>query len=218
MEMYAEPEGTAADVTEEAIAHEEGTSSPEQVLEEFVRPFYSSRDTLHGLPHLRRIAKKARYLARQHTGSVDALVLLHSAYLHGLIFQEELRIRRFLQSRQLDLTRIEHIMRAACEAHMEPPDGAAGEGDRMAVDDSLPMTLEGIIVHDAQLLEGGRTFLIASSLMLGAAQGATLEEVLATVEEQMLGCIRCYLPEAQRLYAEKTAFARAFLDDLIPQL
>lgn len=184
--------------------------SLEAILEEFVRPFYSPRDTLHGLPHLRRVLKKARYLAGRHAAEADMTVLTYAAYLHGLIYQEETRIQRFLQSHPLAPEQIERILQAAREAHGEAFPPAQGH---------LPaQTLEGMLLHDARLLEGGRTFLIASALMLGAARGATLEEILTTVEEQTLGRFRCYLPEAQRLYADKEAFARAFLDDLAPQL
>src|SRR5579863_9310016 len=79
----------------------------ERTLEEFVYPFYSPRDTLHGLPHLRRVLKKAHYLARHHASQIDMAVLVHAAYLHGLIFQEETRIQRFLQGRPLTPEQIE---------------------------------------------------------------------------------------------------------------
>lgn len=218
MEWYAEPEH--ADVAEEEVAHDAPSDAPslEHVLEDFVRPFYAERDTLLGLPHIRRVVKKARYLARYHTDALDPIVLLHAAYLHGLIFQEELRIRRFLQTHELPPEQIERVVRAAREAHMEAPGEVAGDDDRVAAGAAQSLSLEGKILHDARLLEGGRTFLIGSALMLGALRGATLEEILATVEERMLGRFQCYLPEAQRLYAEKEAFARAFLDDLAPQL
>ncbi len=184
--------------------------SLEAILEEFVRPFYSPRDTLHGLPHLRRLLKKARYLAQRQPAAADMAVLAYAAYLYGLIYQEETRIQRFLQGRLLTPPQIERILQAARETH--------GEAFPAAQGDSQALTLEGMILHDARLLEGGRTYLIASALMLGAARGATIEEIVATIEEQTIGRVRCYLPEAQRLYADKEAFARAFLDDLTPQL
>lgn len=219
MEPYAEPEDAATDATDAVVEEIAGEApSLEQILEDFVRPFYAERDTLHGLPHIRRVVKKARYLARHHVDGLEPVVLLHAAYLHGLIFQEELRIRRFLQARELPPELTERVVRAAREAHTQATDVVAGDGDVMTSSESRSLSVEGAILHDARLLEGGRTFLIASALVRGATRGATLEEIVATIEDQMLGRFRCYLPAAQRLYAEKEAFARAFLDDLGPQL
>ncbi len=171
-------------------------------IEGFVAPFYAAKDTMHGLAHIRRVLKKARYLARDDTDQFDTLALTYAAYLHALIDQEEPRIRRFLESQGLDAERVERIVRAAWESQKE----------------ERPQTPAGIILHDAHLLEGGRTFLVVKSLVTGTARGQSLEETLTYMEERVLGRFTCYLPEAQRLYAEKEAYARAFLDDLKAQL
>jgi uncharacterized protein len=176
----------------------EPTAEQIEIIERFVTPFYAAKDTMHGLAHITRVLKKARYLARGYADQGDALVLAYSAYLHGLIYQEEARIRRFLESQGLAEQRVERIVRAAWESQKE----------------EQPATLEGVILHDAHLIEGGRTFIVVKSLVTGTARGQTLEETLAYIEELVLGRFTCYLPEARRLYAEKETYARAFLDDL----
>ncbi len=169
-----------------------------EAIETFVRPLYAHKDTLHGLPHIRRVVAEAHALARPYP-EADALVLLYGAYLHGIVWHtDEARLVAFLQVQGLPAATVRRVLAAAW----------ASQKDR------TPDTLEGRILHDAHLLEGGRTFIIVKSLVVGAERGQPLEASLAYIEEQVLGRYRCFLPEAQPRYAAKEAFARAFLADL----
>ena len=53
--------------------------------------------------------------------------------------------------------------------------------------ESHPQTREGAYLHDAHLIEGGRTFGIAKCLVTGALRGQTLEETLDFIESNLLG-------------------------------
>ncbi len=77
-----------------------------------------------------------------------------------------------------------------------------------------PKTIEGKILHDAHLIEGGKTFMIVKSLITGALRGQTLQETIEYIEKNLLGKFRCYLPEAQKLYKEKEKFTQEFLKEL----
>ncbi len=167
-------------------------------IEAFVHPFYEQRDTMHGMAHVRRVLKEAQALSRSHPGT-DATIIAYGAYLHGIIWNtEEERIATFLRSHDLPEDMIQRILRVAWESLKE----------------KTPHTLEGKILHDAHLIEGGRTFIIVKSLVVGAVRGQTIEDTVEYMEGNVLGKYRCYLPEAQMIYAEKEAFARAFLEDL----
>jgi uncharacterized protein len=56
--------------------------------------------------------------------------------------------------------------------------------------------------------------MITKSLVTGTARGQSLEETLQYLEEKILGKFECYLPESQRLYAEKEEYTKLFLKDL----
>ena len=76
-------------------------------------------------------------------------------------------------------------------------------------------TVEGKLLHDAHLLEGGKTFWLVKSLVVGAVRGMSFEETVAYMETHHVpGRFRCYLPEAQTRYAEKEAFTHEALADL----
>lgn len=80
--------------------------------------------------------------------------------------------------------------------------------------ESKPETVEGTILHDAHLIEGGKTFLITKSLVTGGARGQTLNETISYIEQNILGEFKCYLPEAQKIYEDKEEFAKGFITDL----
>ena len=72
-------------------------------------------------------------------------------------------------------------------------------------------TLEGRILHDAHMIEGGRTYLIVKSLITGSVRGQTLEQTIDYIEKNILDNGVCYLQEAQEIYDEQQAFAKDFI-------
>jgi uncharacterized protein len=167
-------------------------------IEAFVEPLYAGKDIMHDLSHVRRVLRAARDLMAHYVGQVDEELILCGAYFHGIIRQHEPRVVEFLTLAGLGTDRIRRIVQAA----------------RESLKDKEADSLEGKILHDAHLTEGGRTFMILKSLMTGAARGQTLEQTIDYVERNILGRFVCYLPEAQQKYEEQSRFAREVLSDL----
>jgi uncharacterized protein len=165
-------------------------------LENFVKPFYNQKDIMHNLSHIRRILKIAKTLSKKY--KIDKEVLIYGAYFHGIIYSKEEEIKKFLKTKEIPNEKIDKIVIAAWESQK----------------DSKPKTIEGKILHDAHLIEGGKTFLIVKSLITGTIRGQTLEETISYIEENLIGKFKCYLPEAQKIYKEKERFTKEFLKDL----
>jgi uncharacterized protein len=162
----------------------------------FVTPLYAAKDEMHGLGHVRRLARDAATLAEG--DDVDKDVLLFGAYLHGIISTHERAIRAFLESLGLDQDYVARILQVAWESGKE----------------ATPKTKEGIYLHDAHLIEGGPPFGIAKCLITGAQRGQSLEETLNYIEQNLLGRFRCITPQAQALYDERERFTREFVAEL----
>jgi uncharacterized protein len=79
---------------------------------------------------------------------------------------------------------------------------------------SIPETLEGKILHDAHLLEGGLTFHVVKSLITGVSRGNSISQIIDYFNSNVNGKYRCYLPENKSPYKKKEAFAREFFRDL----
>lgn len=165
-------------------------------VEAFVSPDYASCDIMHNLDHIHRLLKLAREIARNYNHDAELLEL--GAYFHGTIALREADIRQFLADRQVQPAAVDRVIQIAWESQKE----------------SQAETIEGKILHDAHLLEGGKTFMITKSLVTGTARGQSLEETLQYLEQRILGKFQCCLPESKALYAEKEAYTRQFLQDL----
>ncbi|PRZ12345.1 uncharacterized protein CLV36_1148 [Laceyella sediminis] len=175
-----------------------------QRLEDFCWPFYEEKDMMHNLDHIHRVLKMACQIAKPYQDQIDQEVLIAGAYFHGIINKEENRnqILNFLESQGVNKEKMQAILQAA-------------EGSQK---DFIPETLEGKILHDAHLLEGGKTFLIVKSLITGSLRGQSLEETIRIVEEKLLDRFICALPENKALYKEKEKFARELIQELKPYL
>jgi uncharacterized protein len=165
-------------------------------VEAFVHPDYVDRDIMHNLAHIDRLRKLAKEIARSYEHDSDLLEL--GAYFHGNISFKEAKIRQFLKDKQLQQHEIDKVIQVTWESQKE----------------NYAETIEGKILHDAHLLEGGKTFMITKSLVTGTARGQSLEETLQYLEEKILGKFECYLPESQKLYAEKEEYTKLFLKSL----
>jgi uncharacterized protein len=80
--------------------------------------------------------------------------------------------------------------------------------------ESRPKTVEGMILHDAHLIEGGRIFLAVKCLVTGLQHGDSLRQIIDYFDRRVDGRFNCCLPETARIYSETEAFARTFFHDL----
>lgn len=167
-------------------------------LLEFVAPYYQNKDTMHDLSHIERVLKGAESLAKQSGYDVDMDVVECAAHFHGFVYSDEGAITEWLGRQNLTGERIRQIVQVAWESQKA----------------CVPESLEGKILHDAHMIEGGKTFLVVKVLMTGAARGQTLRETIAYLENSVLGKGECYLPEAKGVYREQQEFAREFVKDL----
>ncbi len=164
-------------------------------VEAFVQSGDANRDIMDNLAHIHRLHNLGREIASHYEHDPQLLEL--GAYFHGTIASKEAEIRQFLEGK-LQPDEIDRVIQVAWESQKNSQAG----------------TIEGKILHDAHLLEGGKTFMITKSLVTGTARAQSLEETLHYLEHHILGKFKCYLPESQRQYAEKEAYTRLFLQDL----
>jgi len=152
---------------------------------------------MHDLSHIRRFLRVAQLLSKRH--HTDDQILTYAAYFHG-IDQEKYKgdLVRFLESQGLHGRRVERVLRAALESQKE----------------SRPKTIEGKVLHDAHLIEGGRAFMVVKSLVTGALRGSSLRQIAKYFEDNIDGRFKCYLPETRKAYTEKERFAREFFHSL----
>ena len=89
--------------------------------------------------------------------------MTYAAYAHGIDQKKRGRsLARFLQSQGLEEGKVAKILLVARESQKE----------------SKPKTMEGMILHDAHLIEGGRTFLVVKLLVTGAQLGESIREII----------------------------------------
>ncbi|OGO77132.1 MAG: hypothetical protein A2Y23_13825 [Clostridiales bacterium GWB2_37_7] len=167
-------------------------------LAHFVAPFYENKDIMHNLSHIERMIDCAKVLITEHKIVVDEDIIIYGSYFHGFIYREELLIREFLLGENLAENYIEKIVLASWESQK----------------DKDAMTQKGMVLHDAHLIEGGKTFLIVKSLVTGTARGQKLEQTIDYIENKVIGKSRCYFPKAQELYRQKEEYARVFMKEL----
>jgi uncharacterized protein len=166
-------------------------------LEWFVAPFYAQKDVMHDLSHVKRVLRRARTISKKY--HPDNTILTYAAYFHGIDRREHKpALTRFLESQGLQKGEIAKIMRVARESQKE----------------SMPRTVEGMILHDAHLIEGGKIFLAVKSLVTGLKRGNSLRQIIDYFDRRIDGRFNCCLPETAMVYSEKEAFARSFFHDL----
>jgi uncharacterized protein len=164
----------------------------------FVAPFYENKDIMHNLSHIERMIDCAKLLIDEHEIIVDEDIIIYGSCFHGFIYAEESLIREFLHVENLDENYLDKIILASWESQK----------------DKDAETQEGMVLHDAHLIEGGKTFLIVKSLVTGTARGQKLEQTIDYIENNVLGKNRCYFPKAQELYIQKEEYARTFMREL----
>jgi uncharacterized protein len=167
-------------------------------LLEFVTPYYEGKDIMHDLSHINRILLYVEKLLKMGNYKADIVIIKYAAYFHGFIYNSEQNIIRWLDNQELTRDVIDKIITAAWESQK----------------DEAAQTLEGKVLHDAHMIEGGKTYLIVKSLITGSVRGQTLEQTIKYIDNNVLGKGTCYLPEAQALYYQQQEFAKGFINDL----
>ena len=82
----------------------------------------------------------------------------------------------------------------------------------------VPETIEGKILHDAHVLEGGKTYLMVKTLITGSIRGQTLKETLEYMNKNVLNKNKCYLPETLKLCEEMNKYTNNFYEQIIKDI
>lgn len=166
-------------------------------IKEFVLPYYQNKDLTHDLSHIERVRKKAQIMkARYHINNnlLDAAI-----YFHGIIKNHESEIRVFIKNiLKLKDSDLEKIIQFAKES----------------LKSNEPQTLEGKILYDAHLLEGGPHFFFLKNLITGTLLGQSMPETLNYFEKNILYKFSCCLEENQKELEHRIAIAKIILDEL----
>lgn len=161
-----------------------------------VAPYYEDKDIMHDFSHIERILRLALEIGQDYDYNEELLHL--GAYFHGMIYLAETEVVQFLTAEGMNADRIKQVVQIAWGSQKE----------------ETTASIEGKILHDAHLLEGGKTFFIVKSLVTGTARGQTLEQTLDYIDKHVIGQFHCLLPASQAIFEEKETFTKAFLSDL----
>ncbi|MFH1643056.1 MAG: hypothetical protein ABH967_00225 [Patescibacteria group bacterium] len=170
-------------------------------IENFAKRLLVGKDEMHDISHLKRVLIAAKFLSKNY--KPDAEVLTYGAYLHVISYDHKIEIIEFLKSQNLSKQKIDRIVQVG----QESKSGSSKYHVKAE-------TIEGKILHDANLIEGGKTFMVTKSLITGTTKGQSLQQTIDYIENNVLGKFKCYLLEAQEAYEKKEKFTKEFLKDL----
>lgn len=170
----------------------------ENKIKEYVIPYYADKDLMHDLSHIERVLNNVNKYVLNYQDEVNLDIIRYAAYFHGIIYNFEREIRYWLLSTGLPRNITNLVITVAWESQK----------------DEVPLTLEGKILHDAHMTEGGKVFLLVKSLITGSVRGQSLEETIDYIEDNIIGNGECYLPEAKVVYKLQQKYARNFIRDL----
>jgi len=160
------------------------TKYPIDKIRMFVQPFYEKKDIMHDFTHIERIRYALIELAKKTELNFNKELAEIALYFHGIIYSHEQIIRDYLAEKNIPLQEIELIIKIAWESQKE----------------NKPLTNEGLMLHDAHMLEGGRNFEIIKSLITGSVRGQSLRETMNYIEENLLEKGQCYTKEGIKQY------------------
>lgn len=163
-------------------------------LLEFARPYYEGKDIMHDLWHIELAEKKVEQIITMGNYKVDRESLLLATWFHGFIYKDEPAIKEWLKNQGYGEDTINTVLQIAWESQR-------GE---------VPETLEGKILHDAHVLEGGKTYLVVKTLITGSVRGQSLKETLDYMEKYVLDKNFCCLPETIPHCEEMNRYAADF--------
>ena len=170
-----------------------------EALLEFVEPYYIDKDLMHNMWHIELVKRKVENIISLGNYQVDMECLILATYFHGFIYKAENEIRHWLKAQQYTDEMIERTVMIAWESQRS----------------EVPNTIEGKILHDAHVLEGGKAYLIVKTLITGSVRGQSLLQTLDYMENNVLYKNKCYLPETIPLCDEMNAFTVEFYRELL---
>lgn len=171
----------------------------EKALIDFSEPYYRDKDIMHNMWHIELVQKMVNKILAAGNYDVDEECLTLATYFHGFIYRDEAKIREWLISQGYTAEKIEKTIKIAWESQRS----------------EVPETLEGKILHDAHVLEGGKTYVIVKTLITGSVRGQSLTDTLKFMENNVLDKNKCYLPETIPLCDEMNAYTNQFYSDLM---
>lgn len=170
----------------------------EKALFEFVEPYYLDKDIMHNMWHIELVKKMINKILSVSNYRVDEECLILATYFHGFIYRDEDKIRQWMLSQNYDVETISRTIKIAWESQRS----------------EVPETLEGKILHDAHVLEGGKTYLIVKTLITGSVRGQSLVDTLNYMQKNVLDKNKCYLPETIPLCEEMNKYTNSFYEEL----
>ncbi|MBT3318134.1 MAG: hypothetical protein HN948_04555 [Clostridia bacterium] len=169
----------------------------EKNLRQFCSPHYESKDIMHNLCHIDRIIRLAKKMCENHADA-EIETVIFGAYFHGLVDNSTDDIQEYLSSINIVQSKIAKILQASRDSQIN----------------SIPISLEGSILHDAHLLEGGKTFIVTKCLVTGTARGQSLTETIAYMEKNIIGNGKVSLEENAATLDERQLYAKEFIREL----
>ena len=169
-----------------------------ETLLEFVRPYYADKDIMHNMWHIELVQKMVDRILSDSNYTVDEECLKLATYFHGFIYKDEEKIKQWMIAQNYNEEMISKTIKIAWESQRS----------------EIPETIEGKILHDAHVLEGGKTYLIVKTLITGSVRGQSLIDTLEFMENNVLNQNKCYLPETISLCDEMNQYANNFFKDL----
>lgn len=171
----------------------------EKALLEFVEPYYADKDIMHNMWHIELVKKMVKKILAVGNYEVEEECLLLATYFHGFVYNDEDKIRQWMLEQNYEEATIEKTIQIARESQRS----------------EIPESIEGKILHDAHVLEGGKTYLVVKTLITGSVRGQSLPDTLDFMKNHVLNKNVCYLPETIPLCEEMNAYTNRFFEDLI---
>ncbi len=165
---------------------------------DFASPHYADKDIMHDMWHIELVMKMVDKILSAGNYEVDREALLLATYFHGFIWKAEAEITDWMKAENYDEAMISKVVKIAWESQRS----------------EVPETLEGKILHDAHVLEGGKTYTVVKTLITGSVRGQSLADTLEYMKKNVLGKNKCYLPETIPLCDEMNEYTEAFYRDL----
>ncbi len=170
----------------------------EKALLEFASPYYEDKDIMHNMWHIELVQRMINRILSLSDYDVDEEALKLATYFHGFIYSDEEKIRQWLIEQNYNEEMISKTIKIAWESQRS----------------EIPETIEGKILHDAHILEGGKTYLVVKTLITGSVRGQSLIDTLKFMERNVLNKNNCYLPETIPLCEEMNRYTNSFFEDI----
>lgn len=166
----------------------------EKAVLEFIEPYYKDKDIMHNMWHIELVKKMTDKILAGNRYQADKECLYLALYFHGFIYSAEDTVRQWLRDNGYTEEIISKVIKIAWESQRN----------------EVPETLEGMILHDAHVLEGGKAYTVVKTLITGSVRGQSLVETLNFMEARVIDKNQCYLPETIPLCEEMNLYTKQF--------